>query len=162
KELTPDDQIALTWTSHSNLSQDFTSDVNSLIAAVNQRKAALGTMDLSGGVSRIRTLRNVVKAMEQARQGRRAIFFVTGTACVPYPGMDPDLSSIARNPDSGQAPRLARPGGGLQYAECNDLIKDAQRAGVAIYTIDPRLFGSEVDAIGVSTPDDRAGLVSQT
>jgi VWFA-related protein len=163
KKLTPDDQIALTWTSHSDLSQDFTSDVNRLIAAVNRRKAAVGTADFSGGRSRIGTLRSVVKAMELARQGRRAIFFVSGAACSPVPVIEPDATSIVRNPDAGQQPRLARPGGGLLYAECDDLIKQAQRVGVAIYTVDPRLFtgADAMAAISANTPEERGALVSE-
>jgi VWFA-related protein len=139
RTLGPDDQVALTWTSRSDISQDFTNDVGRLIDAVNNRRAAIGLGDLSKGRNRVWTLRYVVSALESAHQTRRAIFFVTGNACKPIP-----LTIVGM--------------------ECVDLVNRAKRAGVPIYTLDPRLVTDPefVAGIGnVNTPEERTALVAE-
>lgn len=80
-------------------------------------------------------LRNAIISLSAARQPRRAIILVSTFGCLPYPG------------------------GSLAAAECRDLIERAKRAGVPIYTIDPRLFTDQnfIGGIQTDAPGATAG-----
>ena len=133
--MSADDQVAMTYIAHSDLSQDFTNDVGRLIAAVQNQKAALGTASPTAQRDKMSVLRNALVSLSSANQPRRAIVLVSSFGCLPYPG------------DS------------MAASECRDLIQRAQRAGVPIYTIDPRLFtdANFVDGIQVGAPAAPAG-----
>lgn len=130
--LSSDDQVAMTYVAHSNLSQDFTNDIGRLIATVQTQKEALGTGSPTAQRDKMIVLRNALISLSSARQPRRAIVLVTSFGCLPYPG------------------------GSLAADECRDLIKRAQRAGVPIYTLDPRLFTDANFTDGIQTGAPRA------
>ena len=138
--MSPDDQVAMTYIAHSNLSQDFTNDIGRLIAAVQNQKEALGTASPTAQRDKMSVLRNALISLSSARQPRRAIVLVSPFGCLPYPG------------DS------------MAASECRDLIQRAQRAGVPIYTIDPRLFTDEnfIGGIQEGAPVTAAGESGRT
>lgn len=142
KQLSSDDQVAMTYISHSNLSQDFTNDIGRLIETVQTQKEALGLGEMSPrtpGREKLMVLENAIKTLSAARQPRRAIVLVSATGCLPY-------------------------GPTMVNAACRDLINNAQRAGVPIYTLDPRLFTDENFINGISTdaPAATAGESGRT
>ena len=116
QSLTPDDQVAILWQSRSDLSQDFTNDIPRLIAAVNNRKAAMGLTPIGPSWRpRVRSLRFAVDALEGSRVARRSIVFVGVAACNPI-GLDH-----------------------FEGEECRALYQRAREANVPIYTLDPRV-----------------------
>ena len=133
--MSTDDQVAMTYIAHSNLSQDFTNDIGRLISAVQNQKEALGTASPTAQRDKMAVLRNALISLSSANQPRRAIVLVSTFGCLPYPG------------DS------------MAASECRDLIQRAQRAGVPIYTIDPRLFTDEnfINGINTTAPGATAG-----
>ena len=142
EQLSSDDQVAMTYISHSNLSQDFTNDIGRLIETVKTQKESLGLGEISPrnpGRDKLFVLENAIKTLSAARQPRRAIVLVSATGCVPI-------------------------GDTVINAACRDLIKNAQRAGVPIYTLDPRLFTDENFISGISSdaPGATAGESGRT
>lgn len=135
--MSPDDQVAMTYIAHSNLSQNFTNDIGRLIAAVQNQKEALGTASPTAQRDKMSVLRNALVSLSSARQPRRAIILVSGFGCLPYPG------------DS------------MAASECRDLIERAQRAGVPIYTLDPRLF-TNTEFMQPTAPAATAGETGAT
>ena len=110
RQLTPNDQVAVTYVSRSDLSRDFTNDLGPLVDAMNGRRAvglpAISSIEPQRDFTT--TLRNVVRTLADARQTRRAIFLVSPRGCVPDP------------PSSFGA------------FECRDLIEESLKAGVQI------------------------------
>jgi len=143
QQLSSDDQVAMTYISHSNLSQDFTNDIGRLIETVKTQKESLGLGEIASsrtaGREKMLVLENAIKTLSAARQPRRAIVLVSTTGCLPY-------------------------GPTMMNAVCRDLITNAQRAGVPIYTLDPRLFTDENFINGISTdaPGATAGESGRT
>jgi VWFA-related protein len=134
KTLTPDDQVAVIYAGRSDLSYDFTNDINRMIDVVNRRREALG-MTLPGSArSLMMTLRNVVRTLGASRQARRAVFLVGPTGCIPHPP----------NPN---------------WEECLDLVKEARKADVPFYVLDPRLFING-DVVSAGQPGDQAAMVA--
>ena len=81
--ITPDDQAAVTYVRHSDLSQDFTNDVGQLITAVNGLRAALG---FGGPASDLlAVVNNARSVLESATQPRKFIVYVGESA----PGLNP-------------------------------------------------------------------------
>jgi VWFA-related protein len=134
--LSPDDQVAMVYVSHSDLAQDFTNDIGRLIAAVKTQKEALGAGTQTPYRDRMFVLRNAVKTLTAARQPRKAIVFVGASVCLPY------------SED------------GLAAEECRDFIKRAKVAGVPLYTIDPRTFTDDNFNAGIGNIDAPAGSAS--
>lgn len=141
KKLTSDDQVALIYTSRSDLSRDFTNDLGPLIEAANGRRGALGMKPMSNDPERelVTTLRNAMDTLQAARQTRRAIILVGGRGCQPFNQSNPmDIK--------------------FSNVECKDLIEMSRKTGVPIYGFDPRLFleagetsGSTLKALAAST-----------
>jgi VWFA-related protein len=152
----PDDDVAIVYVSHSNMSVNFTRNKAKLLAAVDKVNGALGfgldslahAPDGAGSAGAtdklysstapskfrfsyakmaIETLNNVAKSLAGSAHARRAIlYFSGGTTVEPR-----DIQSPNYNAD---------------YAdELSRTFVSAARAGVPIYTIDPR---------GHVTPDD--------
>ena len=117
QSLSPDDQVAILWQGRSDLSQDFTNDIPRLIAAVNNRKAAMGLHAARHRPwrPRLNSLKFAVNALAGSHVARRAIVFVGAAACNP-------ISVIY-----------------FEGEECRDLYKRAREANVPIYTLDPRV-----------------------
>lgn len=134
--LSADDEVAVVFVSHSNDSQNFTSDPVLLMRTVDRVKNALGFgLDALGrsiphrdndkryiqetARSADLTLKNVVAALAGSGHARRAIVYVTAGSIVP----------------------TVPPPGDMTYTDFEDLQElyaAAQRADVPIYTIDPR------------------------
>lgn len=148
----PDDEVALTFVSHSNLSVNFTHNKSRLMERVDNIKAVLGFgLDSlarvdgpdpggTGPVSKVArfkadyalsaysTLKNVTKALAGSDHTRRAIFFVTG-------GTTLDMS-LARSDDPST---VANDSMALALQEGLAGTFSAARGGsVPIYAIDPR------------------------
>ena len=116
QSLTSDDQVAMVWTGRSDVSQDFTNDIPRLIAAVNNRKAAMGLTALGPAWRpRVESLKFAIGALAGSHYARRALVFVGVHACSGY--------STAS----------------FEGVECQDVYKRAKDANVPIYTMDPRV-----------------------
>lgn len=134
--LSTGDQVAVVYTSRSDLSQDFTSDINRLIDSVNNRRGAIGLGLPYPQKSLMVVLRNVVASLSSSRHARRAVFLVGSSGCVPSPP----------NPE---------------WVECMELVKQAWRADVPFYVIDPRLFTRAQSAdMSITTPEARTGAAA--
>jgi VWFA-related protein len=123
QQLSSDDQVAVTYIARSDLSQDFTNDIGRLIETIKAQKDAFTMGEMSPrtpGREKLFVLENAIKTLTAARQPRRAIVLVSATGCLP---IGPDMI----------------------HAACRDLISNAQKAGVPIYTLDPRLFNGQTD-----------------
>ena len=116
QSISPDDQVAILWQSRSDLSQDFTNDIPRLIAAVNNRKAAMGRTPLGPPWRpRLNSLKFAIDALAGSHVARRSIVFVGVAACNP--------ASLLN----------------FEGEECRDLYQRARQANVPIYTLDPRV-----------------------
>jgi len=131
--LAPDDLVALTYVSRSDLGQDFTHDFARLVDGVNLRRKAVGLNLPGAGRNRTFTLRSVIAALSSSRHSRRAVIWVGGTACSPTPG-----------PNSTAASAIAE-------HECLEIVTQARQAGVPIYTLDPRIFTDANTVNGINT-----------
>jgi len=134
--LSPDDEVAVVFVSHSNDSQNFTSDPVVLMRTVDRVKDALGFgLDALGyanttGIgsrhdqmmdirSADLTLMNIIASLAGSGHARRAIVYVTTGSIVP----------------------TTPPPGDPTYTDFEDLqliYERARRADVPIYTLDPR------------------------
>lgn len=132
KTLTPQDQVALIYTGRSDLSQDFTSDIDRLIDTVNRRRDAIGSGDYIPYRSLMITLNSVVSTLEASHHARRAVFLVGSSGC-----------SLSQPAD--------------EWLYCRDLVAHAKRADVPFYVLDPRLFtDAAATAMSINSPDDRS------
>jgi VWFA-related protein len=136
--LSPDDEVAIVFVGHSNLSQNFTTDRGLLLKTVDHVRDSLGfgldalgrssASNIVGGdpkimhqyaVSADLVLKNVALSLGGSSHSRRAIVYVTGGSVVPStfngPGVGPD-----------------------DFDELQDAYDTARRADVPIYTLDPR------------------------
>lgn len=131
KTLTPQDQVALIYTGRSDLSQDFTNDIDRLIDTVNDRRDAINSFHFGSFHSLMITLRNVVATLSTSRHARRAVFLVGTSGCSLEPMAD-------------------------QWKYCRDLVDAAKRADVPFYVLDPRLFtGAGVSSMSITSPEAR-------
>lgn len=149
----PNDEVALTFVSHSNLGVNFTRNTSRLMERVDNIKAALGfgldslahvdgpTADgkdpLVSKPARFRgdyalqsmlTLKNVIQAVSGSDHTRRAIFFVTGGTTVQMfasPNADPAALVL-------EAPTLTF------QSEMLGAFSSAHGGNVPVYVIDPR------------------------
>lgn len=165
--LAPDDEVAIVFAGHSNLSQNFTTDRGLLLKAVEHVRAALGfgldalgqsTSTLAGqndaryihavAVRADWVLKNVVASLAGSGHPRRAIVYLTAGSIVPtVPNPDALL------PDD--------------FDDLQEVYQAARRADVPIYTIDPRgqvvpeeAIRGGIGAIGGLTPDSSTNLTS--
>jgi VWFA-related protein len=135
RTLTAQDQVALIYTGRSDLSQDFTNDIDRLIDTVNSRRKASGSMDFSPYRSLMITLRNVVDTLASSHHARRAVFLVGTGGC--------SLDAISD-----------------EWKYCRDLVDAAKRADVPFYVLNPSLFtDAGVSAMSLTSPEDRAKAV---
>jgi VWFA-related protein len=134
--LSPDDEVAVVFISHSNDSQNFTSDPVLLMKTVDRVKDSLGFgLDALGrsvpgkdndpryiqetARSADITLKNVVAALAGSGHARRAMVYVSAGSIVP----------------------TTPPAGDMTYTDFDDLkelYEQARRADVPIYALDPR------------------------
>jgi VWFA-related protein len=107
--LHPEDQVAITYVTRSDLGQDFTHDPSLLVRAVNNLGAALGSGVASQCRNTIPVMKNVVASIAAARETRRAVVFF------------------------GEA--FPSPLGCIN--EVQELYQQATRAGVPVYAFSP-------------------------
>lgn len=107
--LHPEDQVAITYVTRSDLGQDFTHDPGLLVRAVNNLGVALGSGAATQCRNTIPVMKNVVASVAAARETRRAVVFV------------------------GEA--FPSPLGCIN--EVQELYQQATRAGVPIYAFSP-------------------------
>jgi len=134
KSLSPDDEVALVFVSHSDLGVNFTRNTGQLVTTVEKMRAALGFgldalgLDPSGSQSRftmdyarssVITLRNVAKSLAGSRHPRRAILWISNGETIDTFGLDgpPEL---------------------MTFTEYQDVFRDAARSDVPIYTVSTR------------------------
>lgn len=158
--LSPDDEVALTFVSFSNLSVNFTRNRGKILAAVENVKAALGfgldSLGMNGGTARqvpafartsAESLKMVTRSLAGSTHPRRAIFFISGGSVGDPWAPDPSPAMLAVKDD---------------LLETFDL---ARRADVPIYAIDPRGNVTPAEAVrgGGTTRDStiRSGLKIQ-
>jgi VWFA-related protein len=135
--ISPDDQVAIVFVSHSNFSQNFTTDRTALLKTVDRVRGALGfgldALGRSISTDLVRdpvvqnryareadsVLKNVAQSLAGSGHSRRAIIYVTSGAIMttgpPAPGGPP-----------------------TDYEYITDVFETARRADVPIYTLDPR------------------------
>lgn len=143
--LSPDDEVAVVFVSHSNDSQNFTSDPVQLMKTVDRVRDSLGFgLDALGrsipnkdndsryilatARSADLTLRNVVAALAGSGHARRAMVYVSAGSIVPTTPQATDMFYT-------------------DFDELEDLYETARRADVPIYTIDPRGQAQPEDAV---------------
>ena len=137
--VSPDDEVAVVFTGHSNLSQNFTSDPARLMKTVEHVRDALGFgLDARGrsttnqdndpryiqetARSADLVLTNVAKALAGSAHSRRAIVYVSAGS----------VASTTPVPD----PRFPPPP--EDYDDLLQVYDAARRSNVPIYTLDPR------------------------
>lgn len=156
--LAPEDQVAFTYVSRSDLSRDFTNDHLQLVRSVTNLRNALGlppigrqssssTADVpvgSGSAVQLTglttpplytVLRNVVNTLGSARQTRKAIILVNTAGCLPQHREFGDL--------------------------CKDSIKAARQSGVPIYGLNPLGLQDAMSTQGAGaydSPESRVGF----
>jgi VWFA-related protein len=155
----PDDEVALTFVSHSNLSVNFTRNTSRLMERINNIKAVLGfgldslahvdSPDPNGAASKparfkaeyaaqsLETLKTVTQAMAGSNHTRRAIFMVTGGSTVP---MVADSSNDPANLSVETASQAIQDG-------LADAFSGARGGNVPVYVIDPRGNVQPEDAV---------------
>ncbi len=163
KALAPDDEMAVVFTGHSDLSQNFTTDRARLLATADRLRAALGFgldalgQSTSGQVGNsakfvhsvaVRSdfvLKNVALSLAWSSHPRRAIIYVTAGLVVP----------TVPNPDNLYPD---------DFDDLQEVYTLAHRADVPIYTIDPRgqvlpeeAVRGGIGAIGAMTQGDTQG-----
>lgn len=138
KVLTPDDEAAIVFTGHSNLSQNFTRDPSLLLKTTDRLREALGFgLDALGhstpssvladnkremlryARSADFVLKNVVMSLAGSGHSRRAVVYVTAGSVVPTTPPATDLPFT-------------------DFDELREVYDVARRSDVPIYTIDPR------------------------
>lgn len=157
----PDDDVAIVFTSHSDMSVNFTQNASKIMAPINNLKNALGFgLDSSGtsegsgstrythfyAMSANATVRSVVRALAGSGHSRRAIFYVTAGSVIKIFNPDPNGRDVEYDDDVTQ------------------LFGEAKQSDVPIYTIDPRgnLTPDEAIRGGISrinSPSGRSGLL---
>jgi VWFA-related protein len=152
--LQPEDTVALTYAQRSDLGQDFTNDVGRLAKAVDNATAAAGGFIANLDV----TVKNLIDVLVAAPHARKAIFFVSqGVQWV----VSPDAPRDSRGRPSVTATE-ARMRAGDFADRWLDILGQARRANVPLYTIDPHGLASpeSVSNIGeIASPGAREGLV---
>lgn len=146
--LSPDDEVAIVFAGRSDLSQNFTRDVGRLLRTVDRVRDAMGfgqnvlfgKQTLSAARALAFSLKNVATSLADSSHPRRAIVLVSaGTPIDPEP--DPRLV------EETAASRLIRD-------ELDDAFATARRAGVPVYTVDPRGGVTPEEAIRGGPPDN--------
>lgn len=155
----PDDEVALTFVSHSNLGVNFTRNTSRLMERVDNVKAALGfgldslarvdSPDPTGAISKparfkadyalqsMLSLKNVIQAMSGSDHSRRAIFFVTGGTTV----------NMFADPQSDSASTLLEAPSLTFQTELLNGFSSAHGGNVPVYVIDPRGNVQPEDAV---------------
>ena len=145
--LGPGDLAAVVFTRNNSGAQPFTTDRSRLLAAVETFSGAFGGSTGPGDwsaeyfyKSSIRTLQLVAESMASADQRRKAVIFIS-------PG-------LPLNASSGLGSTSLQP-------EASALFREAQRANVNIYSIDPSTLGGldAEDPKLSGLPEEAAGRV---
>lgn len=142
QSISPEDEVAMVFVSRSDLGINFTRNTGKLLAGVNSMRAVLGFGFDSASFASITppnqvgsaarssaiTLRNVAKSMAGSRHPRRAILWVSDGDTVDTFGFDgpPEM---------------------MMFAEYQDILRDAARSDVPIYSISPRGSAMPEDAV---------------
>lgn len=148
EQLSPDDQVAVVFVGRSDLSQPFTSDLGAQLRTVNRIKDALGFAEdpppFMGDTRRMRcasrygnarstvtVVENITAALIGSTFPRRALVYVSQ-------GLDYDFSEVPHaNPYASLCPNeqaMAEDVWGRLIAA----FTRAHRAGVPVYSVDPR------------------------
>jgi VWFA-related protein len=150
----PDDDVALVFVGHSNLSVNFTRDRARLLAALDRAREAFGfgldpveQVGQLGGVDFARTaateLRLIARALAGSDHARRAIVYISD-------GVSFDPGAPLRSAERDSARNI--------YEDLRDAFAAARRWDVPIYTLDPRGLVTPETAVkgwGPRTPDAR-------
>lgn len=155
--LGPDDRAAVVYIKRSELAQDFTTDIGSLVRAVNHIDAAIG-WEPDARASRL-VLDNVVASLAEGPETRRVVVYVSS-------GFPINMGCLALDLVSCFAPS----NNAFTYPGLTDLFDRARRADVPIYALDPH--GAYAPALGFGghledqTPEhrmllDRTSLAKQ-
>jgi VWFA-related protein len=146
--LSADDEVAILFAGHSDLSLNFTSDPAKMLKAIRNVKAAFGFGIGVAGPLQVEELpydrdvvwqiRNVAEALAHSTHARRAIVFV-GAFSQFNPAAE--LGTTER----GQVEMLQR--------FIDDAWDAARKADVPIYTIDPRGIPDDWNSASVSRPN---------
>ena len=145
RALAPTDEVAVVFVGRSDLSVNFTSEPSLALKAIDNTRAAFGfaidalgrsSNDSRGKNERAMTApgravayayKNIAKALAGATHQRRAIVYVSGGS--PIDHRYPTLTSE------------------IVMADLKDAFEEARRAGVPIYSLDPRGLVQPADAV---------------
>jgi VWFA-related protein len=137
EQLPPEDSVAVVFVGRSDLSQNFTSDLGALVRTSNRIKDALGfaydAADFGGGsavagiaaadrknygIAATDVMKNITRALINSTYPRKALVYVSEGMTYEFrPG--PDYT-------------------GEIFDRMTELFQAARRAGVPVYTVDPR------------------------
>jgi VWFA-related protein len=146
--LAPDDQVAVVFVGHSNLSENFTTDRARILKTLDRVRAALGfgldafgmndprngRFVLSYGRSVASVLKNVAMSLAGSENARRAIVYVSNGVA-----LDREMATEIGQPGQPEALEL--------YHYLDDAYATAKQADVPIYTLDPRGLAMPEDAV---------------
>ena len=169
-EIGPADLAGVVFTKISSGAQDFTNDRAKLLAAIGtfagHYGAANAPVTVADNTDRITTdgdhladyfnrismsaLGNVVKGLALAPNRRKALIYVSVGMSIPL-----NPTNDATNAGGSTSTNFDDPGG--LRAQMLDIFREAQRANVNIYSIDPSGLGGVVDEGVAALPDIGSG-----
>jgi VWFA-related protein len=155
KSISPNDEVAMVFVTRSDLGVNFTRNAGTLVSTVDNLRAGLGfgfdslaqapqgRAPYAAARSSAITLRNVARSLAGSRHPRRAILWVSDGDTVDTFGVDgpPEM---------------------MMFTEYQDILRDAARADVPIYTISPRGSPLPEDAVRsgqINSPSARAAAL---
>ena len=127
--LTAHDSVAITYTSRSDINQDFTNDVGRLAWAIDNATASMGGHTGSLEIA----FKSVITALAAAPHARKAIFYVSNGTGLP---IRPDAPRDSRGQPLSTSTKTALRAGDA-FDRMLDVFDKARQANVPIYTIDP-------------------------
>ncbi len=190
ERVSPDDQVAVVFTGHSNLSQDFTSDLGAQIRAVGRIKESLGFAEdppsafvradslsaaaalcgtrFANARSSLYVLSNVASALSKSTFPRRTLVFVSqGLDYDPYEPQI-DLRNLSTDPGGGSrlkagAPQTTSPNVSSTETPSNASVCPYEDTNAKEITDETQLVIEKARQSGVSvyTVDPR-GVVTDT
>jgi VWFA-related protein len=143
--LGPTDLAAIVFTMDGRQAQEFTSDRARLLAAIERFAPGFGGGELFEKYS-LSTVRRVAEYLAGVPQRRKALIYVSTGVPVDFGALGPAQPGVFGDPGGRH---------GALKQELQDIFKEAQRANVNIYPIDPQgLAGFDVDPGGPNLARD--------
>jgi VWFA-related protein len=140
ESLPPSDQVAIVFVGRSDLSQDFTSDLDAQMRTVNRIRDALGFAPDAGddieqrsrhryALATVDVLKNICASLVRSTYPRKALVYVSEGMTYPI-GFSVPSGYLDNSRDTSDANEVAE--------QLISSFESARKAGVPVYTVDPR------------------------